>query len=1084
MDIGQLNSVQQIISQLQSDGNRVVEVAGTWGSFAPVLAAYLHNNLKKPILYISPYLDDADNIADDLLAFGAKNIETLPGWAGEEFIDASDEISSARSRLVLKNSANKGNAQYPQIITTSVQALMQPVQKPEELIKQGLSLTPGSEVSMRQAGEWLADNGFEPVAQIDIPGQFAKRGGIIDIFAPVTTLSSQPQAIRVEFFGDTIESIRPINLDTQRSSGHIESITIISPFGNADKSDENKTQFLNLIDPGTIIFIEEPNDVQETADVFIHRVERPERLYRFKEIFEAMAFFRKILVSRFASDVDGIELRIKSTSQYEHKKGPLWSGHRETLKHLADCARDGWNVYMYCENAAEVKRVREILDEDKIELRENFHLPIGFIHRGFIIEDLKTIIVTHHELFGQSVVRRIIRPVGSAVSVDSFADLKKGDYVVHINYGIGKFKGVETIEKAGRKCEFLTLQYADSAIIHVSAQNIGLVQKYIGTAAVRPKLNKIGTKQWEKQKKQVASATAELAAELLETQAKRHSLGGIAFGKDTKWQREFEESFLYQETPDQITAVEQIKADMQRPVPMDRLLCGDVGYGKTELAMRAAFKAVEAGKQVAVLVPTTVLCIQHERTFTQRFADFPINIESVNRFKTKSQAADILKRTKQGKVDILIGTHRLLSKDVGFKDLGLLIIDEEQRFGVEHKEKLKKIRINVDVLTLTATPIPRTLHIAMLGLRDISSLATAPLDRRAVVTQVKKFDTELIKRAITLELNRQGQIFLVHNRVQTIERFADEIRKILPGVKIAVAHGQMHKHELEKAMIGFVLGKIDILLCSAIIESGIDIPNANTIIVNDADRFGLAQMHQLRGRVGRFKHRAYAYFLLPRARTVTPIAVKRLKAIEEYSQLGAGFKIALRDLEIRGAGNILGPEQSGHINTVGYELFCRLLSDAVRRLKKEPVEKDLLTVVDIGFSTYIPRNYIPADSQRMNIYRQIASAKTVEDLGRITEQLADMFGPVCDDVQSLIDIAEIRILAGGYDIRSITVSGKDLVFSFGPEAGKDPAKIFAKSPGIVRIPDPATVHIRLDEKYFQPNTLLAVLRKILCKNRV
>ena len=1081
MNLGCDRIVTEIVSQLKSAGTGAVKVAGTWGSFAPVLAINIQRQLGKPILYISPHLDDADNAADDLSTFGGKNIEVLPGWAGEEFIDASDEIASARARLGLKLSANIASEKYPQIISTSIQALMQPIQKPDSLLKKGLCLEAGRNISMQEAAGWLTDNGFEPVGQVDMPGQFAKRGGIIDIFAPVTTLSTQPIAIRIEFFGDSLESIRQIDLDTQRSSGHIERITITSPFGNTDDNDENKTQFLNILDPETIIFIEEPNDAQEVADVFIHRVERPKNLYLFSEILLAADKFKKVFISRFASDVDSIELRIKSTTQFEHKKGPIWSGHRETLGQLAEAAKDGWNVYMYCENAAEVKRVREILGEDKIETGENFHLPIGFIHRGFIIDDLKTIVVTHHELFGQSIVRRTIRAVGAGVSIDSSADLNKGDYIVHINYGIGKFKGIETIEKEGRKCEFLTLQYAEGAIIHVSAQNIGLVQKYIGTTAVRPKLSKIGTKKWQHQKNQVASATAELAAELLETQAKRQSIGGIAFGADTKWQREFEESFLYQETPDQITAAEQIKADMQRPVPMDRLLCGDVGYGKTELAMRAAFKAVEAGKQIAVLVPTTVLCIQHERTFTQRFADFPISIESINRFKTKTQGCDIIKRTKQGKVDILIGTHRLLSKDVGFKDLGLLIIDEEQRFGVAHKEKLKKIRINLDVLTMTATPIPRTLHMSLLGLRDISSLATAPLDRRAIVTNVKKFDAELIKRAITVELNRQGQIFFVHNRVQTIEKFADELRKIIPAVKIAVAHGQMHKHELEKAMIEFVLGKIDILLCSAIIESGIDIPNANTIIINDADRFGLAQLHQLRGRVGRFKYRAFAYFLLPRSRTITPVAVKRLKAIEEYSQLGAGFKIALRDLEIRGAGNILGPEQSGHINTVGYELFCKLLSDAVKRLKKEPVEKELLTAVELGFSTYIPRNYIPSDSQRMGVYRQIASAKTTEDLARLTEQIADMYGSACSEVKSLIDIAEIRILASAYNIRSITTSAKDLVFSFTAEAGKNITDIFAKSPGIVRIPDSATVHIRLDEKYFEPNTLLAVLRKILRK---
>jgi transcription-repair coupling factor (superfamily II helicase) len=703
------------------------------------------------------------------------------------------------------------------------------------------------------------------------------------------------------------------------------------------------------------------------------------------------------------------------------------------------------------------------------------------LRHGFIIEELKTIVATHHELFGQSIVRRMARPIGAAVSVDSPAELNKGDYVVHINYGIGKFKGIETIEKDGVKCEFLTLQYADKAVIHVPAQNICLVQKYIGTGTGRPKLSKIGTKKWARQKKKAAAATAELAAELLEIQARRKSVAGIAFGEDTNWQREFEESFLYQETPDQITACQAIKADMQKPVPMDRLLCGDVGYGKTELAMRAAFKAVESGRQVAVLVPTTVLCIQHERTFTQRFADFPIVIESVNRFRTKAQATDILSRCKKGKVDILIGTHRLLSKDVGFKDLGLLIIDEEQRFGVEHKEKLKKMRINVDVLTLTATPIPRTLHMALLGLRDISSLATPPLDRRAVVTNVRKYDKELIKKAVIVELNRQGQVFFVHNRVQTIEKLAEEIQKILPDVKISVAHGQMSKKRLEKAMIDFVLGKIDVLLCSAIIESGIDIPNANTMIVNDADRFGLAQLHQLRGRVGRFKYRAFAYFLLPRSRTISPVAIKRLKAIEEYSQLGAGFKIALRDLEIRGAGNILGPEQSGHINTVGYELFCRLLGNAVKRIKNEPIEKEALTVIDLGFSSCIPRNYIPSDSQRMNVYRQIALAKTSEDLDRLTEQMNDMFGPVRDEIQRLIDLAEIRILASAHDISSITKSGKDIVFAFRADAAEDTAELFANCPGIVRIPDSTTVHIRLEDKYFEPETLFSILRKILRK---
>jgi len=1105
MNLGSNEIVRDIISRIKAADNRAVKIAGTWGSFAPLLALHIQQQLKNPILYISPHLDDSDDVVDDLMAFGYRDVEVLPGRAGEELIDATDEISSARARLVLKLASNSAwakahptkmdsrfrgndsgrendsgceNDNNKGIISTSIQALMQPVPRPEKLIEKGLVLQKGQTVEMDKACQWLVDNGFEAVAQIDLPGQFVRRGGIIDIYTPVSAQSNQPIAIRVEFFGDEIESIRTIDLDSQRSSGHIDSITITSAI--LDNNSGNQTLFLNIIDPETIIFIQEPSEVQEVADVFIHRVEKPEGLYTWNEIYKKMSDFKQVRVSRFGDDPENIELRIKSTQQYEHKSGPVWAGHREALQQLTQLAQDGWDVHLYCETGAEVKRIEEIIAENK-QPKQNIHLPVGFVHRGFIIEELKTIVATHHELFGQAIIRRTTRPISAAVGVDSAAELNKGDYVVHINYGIGKFKGVEVIEKAGQKCEFLTLQYADEVKIHVPVQNIGFVQKYIGTTAVRPKLSKIGTKKWERQKNKVTAAVNDLAAELLEIQAKRQSMQGITYGADSNWQREFEESFLYQETPDQITAVEQIKTDMQKPMPMDRLLCGDVGYGKTELAMRAAFKAVEAGKQVAVLVPTTVLCIQHERTFTQRFADFPISVESVNRFKTKAQATEIIKRTKQGRVDILIGTHRLLSNDVGFRDLGLLIIDEEQRFGVEHKEKLKKMRVNVDILTMTATPIPRTLHMALLGLRDISSLATPPLDRRAVVTQVKKFDSEIIKKAIVFELNRQGQIFLVHNRVQTIKKFADEIQKLLPGIKTTIAHGQMPKHQLEKAMIEFVLGKIDVLICSAIIESGIDIPNANTIIVNDADRFGLAQLHQLRGRVGRFKHRAYAYFMLPRTRSISPVAVKRLKAIEEYSQLGAGFKIALRDLEIRGAGNILGPEQSGHINTVGYELFCRLLAEAVRRLKKEPQAKEPATVIDLSFSIYIPRNYIQSDSQRMNVYRRIAAARTSQDLAQLEEELNDLFGKICPEVQKLLELAEIRTLASAAGIRAITTGGNDVIFSFEKDFAGKINDLFAKAPGKVRIPDPLTVHIRLEDGYFQPDTICAILRKILSK---
>jgi transcription-repair coupling factor (superfamily II helicase) len=605
------------------------------------------------------------------------------------------------------------------------------------------------------------------------------------------------------------------------------------------------------------------------------------------------------------------------------------------------------------------------------------------------------------------------------------------------------------------------------------------VHKFIGSMPKRPMLSRIGTKKWEKQKQQVAAGVEELAAELLAMQAQRQKLGGFAFGSDTLWQKEFEESFPYQETPDQLTAVVQIKGDMAAPIPMDRLLCGDVGYGKTELSMRAAFKAVQAGKQVAMLAPTTVLCVQHGRTFAERFADFPITIEVLNRFTPPKAVKDILSAAKHGRVDILIGTHRLLSDDVGFKDLGLLIIDEEQRFGVEHKERLKRFRVNVDILTMTATPIPRTLHLSMIGLRDISSLATAPLDRRSVTTRVCRFDKDLIRKTIRFELGREGQVFYLHNRVQTIEKAAEMLRALLddPTVRIDIAHGQMHKHDLEDAMVRFVKGQTQILVCSTIIEAGLDIPNANTMIIADADRFGLSQLHQLRGRVGRYKHRAYAYLMLPATRPVNPTAAKRLKAIEEFSQLGSGFRIALRDLEIRGAGNILGAEQSGHINTVGYELYCQLLGDAVKKLRNEPVEQTATTSIDLGFHVGIPKNYISSDRQRMEIYRRAAKMQNQADIRRFEEELRDLFGKLPESVRMLLEIIELRIYASRWKLRSLMVQGLDLIFSFEEEAYA--ADLFARCPGRVSIPDPKTVYVRLEKTYFEPKTLIGILRKLL-----
>ena len=1141
MDLGRDKTVSAIISRLRTakSDEGAVKVEGAWGSFAPMLASYISEKIGRPILYISPHIDDADKAADDLRTFGGEKIELLPAWEGEEELaDATDEIRAERLRLVtcyssilrsspdlptfasqLFGTVGKGRSgasslrsrnyfggvgtakdeslvtrreeQKPQfIIAASIQALCQPIPKPEVLEQTCLQLEVRGKLSPEEAAAWLIENGFERVDGVDLPGQFARRGGIVDIYAPLAIGKSVPgeqgsaasQPVRVEFFGDSIESIREINLDTQRSTKQIQNISIVSAVQGTTA--EQRELFLNILPPETIIIFEEPATIQEVAGVYLNRVEDAARLYSWTDIFKAAANFVQLYVCRFATEPgDFLKVDIKSVQQFQHKATSLWAGSKKAIEELVYEAKGGKEVLLYCESSAELKRVGEITKQINGEIPTNFELLLGFINQGFVIDSLNTIVISHHELFGQFAVRRRMRPVWAMSPVDTLSDLQQGDYVVHASYGIGKFLGVETIQEKGGANEYLTIEYADSAKIQVSVRNIALVQKYIGTSPKRPKLSKVGSKRWQKQKEKVAASVQNLAAELLEIQAKRLATGGIAFGEDSNWQIEFEESFPYQETPDQISTAGEIKADMQRPMAMDRLLCGDVGYGKTELGMRAAFKAVENGRQVAILAPTTVLCVQHGRTFTERFADFPVCIEILNRFKTPREATNIIERTKQGKVDILIGTHRLLSGDIGFKDLGLLIIDEEQRFGVEHKERLKKLRTNVDILTMTATPIPRTLHISLLGLRDISSLATPPLDRRSIVTTVTAYNDELIKKAVIREMNRQGQVFFLHNRVKTIEKKAWEIQKLVSDARVAIAHGQMSKHELERTMIEFVLGRIDVLVCTTIVESGLDIPNANTIFINDADRFGLAELHQLRGRVGRYKHRAFAYMLLPKSRPITPLAAKRLKAIEEYSHLGAGFKIALRDLEIRGAGNILGSEQSGHIQTVGYQMYCELLADAVRRLRNEPIEPIPTAVIDLGLATYIPKNYIPADRQRMDIYRKIAVARCDEDLRQLESELSDVYGPVPEEVKLLLDLVEIRIDASRRDIKSIVASGQDLVFSFGKELDAKSESLFSNVRGKVRIPEPRTVYLHLPKNYFEPKTLIGVLRKMFAEEK-
>jgi len=647
-----------------------------------------------------------------------------------------------------------------------------------------------------------------------------------------------------------------------------------------------------------------------------------------------------------------------------------------------------------------------------------------FVHRGFILNDAFALVPSHEVFHRYEMKHRGNRkPKTMRQAISHF---EVGDIVVHRDHGIALYSGLQQVDGQG-EVEFLTLEFAGRKWMHVPATHAHLIQKYVGAFKGRPELSTLGGTKWSSQKEKAKNAVVDLASELMRVQAIRESSAGIAFPKDTTWMQEFEASFPWDETEDQILAIDSMKKDMESPRAMDRLICGDVGFGKTEVAIRGAFKAAESGRQVAVLVPTTVLAIQHEKTFRSRLADYPFVVESMTRFHTPAEQKEILERVAAGDVDILIGTHRILSKDVIFKRLGLVVVDEEQRFGVEHKQRLLSLRAEADVLTLTATPIPRTLHMALVGIRDISSLQTAPVDRRAVVTEVTSWDKNLIARGIRRELAREGQTFYVHNRVYDIDAVAEEIRSMVPEAKVIVGHGQMPARQLQDVMAQFVRGEIDVFVSTTIIESGIDIPNANTMFIANADRFGLSDLHQLRGRVGRYKHRAYCTLLLPKDRLVNKVARKRLHAIEQFSMLGAGFQIAIRDLEIRGAGNLLGAEQSGHIAAVGYEMYCQLLDKAVHDLREgvSPILKDAM--VGLGITGRIPKVYISSESRRLAMYRRFAEARELDVLKGVLGDLESAYGTLPDVAKLLVQYHELRIASTKLDVESIMVQEGDVV---------------------------------------------------------
>jgi len=1062
---GQRKPSSAVREVIRSGGETVA--AGLWGSAGALLLASLDPALRRsPTLVVTQDENAAEDVKADLRIFlgDEEAVRDFPGFDQFEGNGRIIDFPTLAGRLTLLQLLLDLTA--PRFLVASVAALLQPVPEPDRLTAARRMIRVGTRIDLDAFARELADARFSRVPMVEAPGEFSVRGGILDVF-PL----SREAPYRVELFDDEIDSIRQFEPATQRSVKKVEMfrLTLAAP-GDLQRP-AGGASLLDYLPEGHLLVLSEDRAIREWVTRVDARLAAPGLVRRLTKLLDARRAGARLKLTSgpIPAGEDGIRFPVHTVTGSAKSVEEL----EKILEEVTD--RNKVTI-LFANNAAEQTRLDGLLaDAEETRVRD-VEVEVGRLSRSFQLPEAGFAFLSHDEIFDRYRLRRPPkrRPT---VPIEDFVDLKPGDHVVHLGHGIGIYRGLKRIVKGGETEEFIRVEFADSVSVYVPVTKANLVQKYVGTKEFRPRLSKVGGTAWDRKKERVKDAVKDLAADLLEIQAARAAKPGIPFPPDDRMQHEFEASFLFEDTPDQIDAMGSIKDDMQLPRPMDRLLCGDVGYGKTELAIRAAFKAVCAGKQVAVLVPTTVLAQQHYQTFTDRFVDYPIIVEVLSRFRTKKQQNSIVERAAMGAVDILIGTHRILSSDVTFSDLGLVIVDEEQRFGVEHKTRLRQVRKTVDVLTMTATPIPRTLHMAMLGIRDISTLATPPPGRQAIRTEVIEYDENRVRNGILREMNRDGQVFFVHNRVQSIDGMAKRLEALVPEARFAVVHGQMREGELERGMLAFIRGEVDVLVTTTIIESGLDIPNANTMYIDRADRFGLAEMHQLRGRVGRYRHRAFCYLIVPKRR-VSNVAEKRIRAVEEFQALGAGFRIAMRDLEIRGAGNILGAQQSGHIAAVGYELFCQLLEDAVKELRdREPVERtDPFIELDVG--ARLDESYIPDAKLKIEVYRKLSRAKSDDELAEFVVGIEDRFGPMPESARLLVEIARVRILAAALRIEHIVRPEPDRV-------ALRPANMARLTAGLGRVADRVrivterTVHLLLEDPAEDGFDLLSDLQNAL-----
>lgn len=1113
----------------------MLKLSGLNSTSAALFLTLLRKQTGRRFVWITENNRTAETLQHELDFFkrflqAEMQVNILPASEADPYRGLSTHPDIARQRAVALWAALE---QHCDLLIVPLRSWMQRLNPAESFREGWIRLEAGMNLAPQWLMRRLAEMGYASEDPVSSVGEFTHRGGIVDVFSP-----QQPNPVRLEFFGDTLESLRYYDRNTQRSIQYASDVTVLPVREDAPGAEEmrrwtgaalriwgsgkyshaleerllfpvesvemqhagsvNRDGFIETRRAASLQFPQSPigdsahavsqyappvlqgmefllpltlerpasiTDYMKDAVLVLHEPELMDQQRR--QIWEQLLeqhqehqaahdlvlpperLFFEVPPEDFTGRVEISQLEVTDPESAFHFSTPPVRSFgglvREMIEQVGNDVQSGRRLIFAMETQGTGERLRDIFRDYGLSAQIGEHaagvnralfISTGELSHGFALPDVQISFYRQQDIFGEE-RKQSHRPPQrdhKGVFLSDFRDLKEGDYVVHVDHGIGQFRGLTRIGVDDAVREFVLLTYRDNARLYVPIERLDLLQKYSGAGGAPPPLDKLGGITWEKTKKRVKKAMRDMAEELLRLYAQRETVQGFAFGKDDALQQEFEDSFEFEETPDQEAAIRDMKRDMERRRPMDRLVCGDVGYGKTEVAMRGAFKAVLDKKQVAVLAPTTVLAFQHLTTFRERFQAFPVTTEMISRFRTAAEQKEILKKAEEGKVDILIGTHRILSRDVKFYDLGLVIVDEEQRFGVAQKEWLKKVKTRVDVITLSATPIPRTLHMSLLGLRDLSIIETPPQDRMAIQTTVIKFNQEIIRSAIELELQREGQVFFVHNRVESIYSMANLVQRICPQARIAVAHGQMSEKDLEEVMLRFVQYEYDVLVCTTIIENGLDIPRANTILINRADRYGLSQLYQLRGRVGRANRRAYAYLLIPPGDLLSPVARKRLAAIREFSDLGAGFRVAALDLEIRGAGNLLGGEQHGQITAIGFEMYTQLLERTVRELRGETVEEDFRASVDLQFDIRIPEHYIDETNQRLRLYKRISSARDDEDLRKMREEILDRYGQFPRSVENLFHYARLRLAAEQMRIVSIDRRGQDIQIKFTDDA--------------------------------------------------